>query len=90
MLTQSWQQHLKLNTDTLVKIRHLWYLFSRKQIQPLSKGSIEEEIMKKMIEQAFDGNIEDDYVQFYENSYYRELVPQYRWFYTYYTEKYPL
>lgn len=83
-------ENLQINRETLVQIRHLWYLFSRKQIKPTAQNATDENQMKSFIEQAFDGNIEVKYQKYYNNEYYRQLIPQYNWFYTYYSNKYPL
>lgn len=82
--------HLNINDETLVQIRHLWYLFSRKHLLPTLANASTEAGMQSLIEQAFDGNVDKDYQQYYSNDYYRALVPQYNWFYTYYLNKYPL
>ena len=84
------ETNLKINRTALVQIRRLWYLFSRKQIKPTSQDSSTEAEMKSFIENAFDGNVDPQYEQYYRNDYYRKLVPEYNWFYDYYTKKYPL
>lgn len=83
-------ENLKINNDTLVQIRHLWYLFSRRQINPTTQNALTKDQMKTFIEQAFDGNVDNDYKQYYENDYYRTLVLQYNWFYDYYLKQYPI
>lgn len=81
-------KNLRINGETLVQIRHLWYLFSRKQIKPTALSATDENQMKKFIEQAFDNNIDAKYHKFYNNEYYRNLLQQYNWFYNYYIHKY--
>lgn len=83
-------KHLQINDDTLIQIRHLWYLFSRKQLVPTSDDASTEAGMQALMEQAFDGNVDKDYQHYYTNDYYRTLVPQYNWFYNYYLNKYPI
>lgn len=83
-------KNLQINGTTLVQIRHLWYLFSRKLIKPTSQDATNEDRMRSFVEEAFDGDIDGDYIQYYSNEYYRQLVPQYNWFYTYYSNNYPL
>lgn len=87
--------YLNLNDPTLIRIRRLWYLFSRKGICPSANRTYTTDEIDSMLRSALDiqdetSVIPDEFIQFITEDHYWTRLLKYDWFYTYYLDKYPV
>ena len=85
--------HLDINTPTQKEIRHLWYLFSKKQIEPDIARDASFSVKEHLLTTAFDTDkiysLPSTYIKYFTEDNYWKLFLQHNWFYTYYLNKYP-
>lgn len=86
--------YLDINTPTQKEIRHLWYLFSKKRIDPNVARAASFTEKEQQMKTAFDvGKIMDlpsTFFKYFTDDGYWKLFLQYNWFYNYYLDKYPI
>lgn len=86
--------HLDINTQTQKEIRHLWYLFSQKKIEPNVAREASFTEKEQLMKTAFDVeeimNLPSNFLKYFTDEGYWKLFLQYNWFYNYYLNKYPI
>lgn len=86
--------NLDINSTTLIKIRRLWYLFSRKNIYPTQGKNYSTEEKDTILRKTFDIDsdetlIPEDFIEFIVKEDYWTLLLSYDWYYEYYLKFYP-
>ena len=86
---------LDINCETLVKIRKLWFLFSRHNINPNTHPTnfvSRDRLIRLVLNLNVDDVIPTDFMVFLtpSNDYYWNLMLKYDWFFDYYTHNYPI
>lgn len=89
-ISRSTLRYLDINCKTLREIRHLWFLFSRKQLHPENENlSIREKdsLLRTVLDLDAEIVIPLDYQKYLLKPTYWNLLLQYDWFFFYYLHK---